>query len=579
MKIRFIGPLRKVTGSCTWLCDESRGWNFLVDCGMQQGEHTAASWNACEWPFDPSELKFVILTHAHVDHCGLIPMLYKKGFSGLVYCSKETAEIARILLRDAAELSNIGFVADDVDAIRWHEPRHGSLFGKFHSVDNDLYVRFFRSGHVVGELSVTVHWGAPGANQRSIAFSGDLGPNREDSEALPFMRHRMNVGMADFAVVESTYGATLRTAEQNDPAHRRMQLQRLLDRAVECGGKLVIPAFALGRVQDVLFDLHWIVAEDSQRYANVKFHLDAPSAQKMNGIVLDAMGRTENNGRNGKVRPLWLGKQMFHWFGLDDTDPNHVQTVLDICRMTLTGSRGSTTAPKAHGSAIARAWRPIFRTIDARNRSVDERHSGASVYVVSSGSCDGGPAAWWLPKLLSSADTTVALAGFCSASTVGGQLLSLAQAGLAERRRLTGDISWPGGGTIPMAEVKADIVALTGYSAHADQAGLLDWVFEVREDKRLITSRMVFIQHGGEVQRRQLASQIKIRALELGVDVGSISPADPGAWFDLDDNASQMSESVHLRQMEEEIARLSREVARRREHHSAQMNTITLAGT
>jgi metallo-beta-lactamase family protein len=173
----------------------------------------------------------------------------------------------------------------------------------------------------------------------------------------------------------------------------------------------------------------------------------------------------------------------------------------------------------------------------------------------------------------------VALAGFCSASTVGGQLLSLAQAGLPERRRLTGDISWPGGGTIPMAEVKADIVALTGYSAHADQAGLLDWVFEVREDKRLITSRMVFIQHGGEVQRRQLASQIKIRALELGVDVGSISPADPGAWFDLDDNASQMSESVHLRQMEEEIARLSREVARRREYHSAQMNTITLAGT
>jgi metallo-beta-lactamase family protein len=564
MKIRFIGPLGKVTGSCTWMQDEARGWNFLVDCGMQQGERTAAGWNACDWPFDPKEIRFVILTHAHVDHCGLIPMLYKRGFRGLVYCSNETAEIASILLRDAAELSDIGFTAADVDAIRWHEPLRGPLFGRFHPVDQDLFVRFFRSGHVVGALSVSVHWGAPGPNQRSIAFSGDLGPNEEDSEGLPFLRHRMNVGKTDFSVVESTYGATVRTAEQADPERRRARLRSLLDRTIERKGTLVIPAFALGRVQDVLFDLHWIVAEDPQRYATVRFHLDAPSAQKMNAVLLEAASRTENNGVKGKVRPVWLGKQMFRWFDLDDTEPAHVQMVLDICRMTLLPNAGRAGRGPHHGNAVARAWRPIFRTVE--NRKLLARGDGicASVYVVSSGSCDGGPAAWWLPKLLSSPGNTVALAGFCSASTVGGQLLSLAQAGPGERRRLTGDIAWPGGATMPMARVEADIVALSGYSAHADQAGLLDWIFDVREDLRPIESRLVFIQHGGNAQRQQLASAIGARARGEGVAVGSISPSDPVAWFDLDRNASEMSEEGCLREMEDEIARLSRELARRR---------------
>lgn len=564
MKIRFIGPLGKVTGSCAWMRDEARGWNFLVDCGMQQGERTAADWNACDWPFDPEELRFVILTHAHVDHCGLIPMLYKQGFRGLVYCSKETADIARILLHDAAQLSDIGFTPEDVDAIRWREPVKGHLFGKFHPVEQDLFVRFFRSGHVVGALSVSIHWGAPGPDQRSIAFSGDLGPNEEDNEGLPFLRHRMNVGMTDYSVVESTYGATVRTAEQVDPESRRGRLRGLLDRTVECGGALVIPAFALGRVQDVLFDLHWIVAENPARYAKVGFHLDAPSAQKMNGVLIEAAKRTENNGAKGKVRPLWLGKQMFRWFDLDDTDTAHVQAVLDICRMTLLAKAGSLPKGQPHGNAIARAWRPIFRAVENRKRFAPGEDTCASVYVVSSGSCDGGPAAWWLPKLLASAGTTVALAGFCSAGTVGGQLMSLAQAGPGERRRLTGDIAWPDGTAVPMAHVEAHIVALSGYSAHADQTGLLDWVFDVRDDLRPIDDRLVFIQHGGDAQRLELAKAIESRARHESKAVHAISPSDPDVWFDLDRSAAEISEEGCLREIEGEIARLSRELARRR---------------
>ena len=358
--------------------------------------------------------------------------------------------------------------------MRWHEPCQLPLFERFHPVDHNLFVRFFRSGHVTGALSVAVHWGPPGPTQRSIVFSGDLGPNSEDQEGLPFLRHWMHVGENDYAVVESTYGATVRSAEQTEPEYRRCQLRELLDKTMGDGGNLIVPAFSLGRVQDVLFDLHCIVAENPERYKDVRFFIDAPSARKMSGILLEAVSRTENNGRNGKVRPVWLGKQMFRWFRLVDTNPAHVQTALDICRMTLTPKEEGIWHQARCGNTVARAWRPIFNAIKKRKQFNPDPEGRATVFVVSSGSCDGGPAAWWLPRLLGSAANTVALAGYCSPGTVGGQLLSLAQAGVGDRQRLTGSLDWPDGVAMWQAEIKAGIVALSGYSAHADQAGLLD---------------------------------------------------------------------------------------------------------
>jgi metallo-beta-lactamase family protein len=129
---------------------------------------------------------------------------------------------------------------------------------------------------------------------------------------------------------------------------------------------------------------------------------------------------------------------------------------------------------------------------------------------------------------------------------------------------LTGHVIWPDGTTVPMAKVKADIVALSGYSAHADQAGLLDWVFDVRDDLRPINGRLIFIQHGGDAQRLALENAIESRAQHEGTTIQAISPHDPDVWFDLDRNASEISEELRLQQLEKEITRLSREVARRR---------------
>jgi metallo-beta-lactamase family protein len=130
MEVCFGGPLGVVTGSCTWR-DIERDWNFLIDCGMQQGETTADEWNSGVWPFDPAEIQFVVLTHAHIDHCGLIPVLYKKGFKGQIYCTEETKEIATYLLKDAASQSGGPFNRSDVDAVRWHEPGSEKQLGTF----------------------------------------------------------------------------------------------------------------------------------------------------------------------------------------------------------------------------------------------------------------------------------------------------------------------------------------------------------------------------------------------------------------------------------------------------------------
>lgn len=556
MKIRFIGPLNKVTGSCTWLLDEMRGWNFLVDCGMQQGESSATEWNRAEWPFVPAALKFVVLTHAHIDHCGLIPMLYKQGFRGVVYCAKETAAIATILLRDAARIANPGYTEQDVDAIRWHEPASRSLFGQFHPVGQDLFLRFYRSGHVIGALSVAVHWGPPGDTQRSIVFSGDVGPNDEDDEQLPFLRHRMGVGNNDFAVIESTYGDKLRDPHAFSAAERRARLRQLVDDAIGRQGALVIPAFSLGRIQDVLFDLHWIVAEAPERYRKLACYLDAPTAKKIHEVVLPALHRTESNGRNGKVRPLWLGKQMFRWFGLDDRDPSHVQRVLDICAMSLSPG-GHAQSDAGHGNALAQAWRPVLRSLKDLKQADPHAAGQTPVYVVSSGSCDGGPAVRWLSRLLGNENNTVAMSGYCSPSTVGGQLLKLGSAGPDERRRLTGMLSWATQ-EMPLAEVRAHIVALSGYSAHADQGGLVGWLFRTFKGTRHIAGKTVFIQHGGERQRIQLAGAIATQAALEGAAVQSILPDDPDVWFDLECDGAQIAEETRRQHLREEILRLQR---------------------
>ena len=559
MKVRFLGPVGKVTGSCTWLWDEERNWSMLVDCGMQQGEPNADKWNACEWPFDPKEIKLVVLTHAHIDHCGLLPMLYKKGFEGRVYCAKETRQIATLLLKDAARLGGAGFYQDDVDKIVWHEPGAGEMFfGKLHPLDQDLFVSFYRSGHIVGAVSAVIHWGPPkSVEQRSIAFSGDLGPNQEDLEELPFLRHRMGVPSCEFAVVESTYGSKVRNHDECTAMTRRDQLRRLMDQCLRTGGVLGISAFSLGRTQDVLFDLHWIVAEDPDRYGSMPVFLDSPTARKLHGVILTALERTECNGRKGKVRPLWLGKQMFRWFDLDGTDPEHTARVLEICKMTLGHCESAKPSHKSLGNDISRSWRSVVRPPASRAEVDEVIARGPAVLVFSSGTCDGGPVAHWLPKLLGNARNTIALSGYCHPSTVGGKLLALTNVPKSERRRLSGNLTWHPDASFELAEVRAGVTALQGYSAHADQQGLMKWISDdTRIAQRKPLSRGIFIQHGTDVNRHALCDAINARAADINGLNMHVALPDAESVFDLDKGGEKVIVEDQLLDLDRQIAQL-----------------------
>lgn len=565
MKAMFVGPLGKVTGSCTWLFDERKGWNLLVDCGMQQGERTEQEWNAGHWPFDPAKLKLVVLTHAHLDHCGLIPLLYKRGFKGSVYCSKETAQLATIQLKDAIKISDLGYTAADVDKIKWHEPGKGGFFGRFHPVDDDLFLRFFRAGHVIGAVSVAVYWG-PKDDQRSINFSGDVGPDTEDAENLPWLRHRMGVGSCDFAVLESTYGDKVRDAEAMSAMQRRARLKSLLDQTVDQNGALVLPAFSLGRTQDVLFDLHQIVAESNGRFDEVKFFMDSPSARKMHVPMVEGFMRTENNGvSHGKVRPCWLGKQFFRAFGLNDKDPDHCSYAEELCRSTLLAEPLSWSAgTHKPGNALSQAWRSVFTLVRDRDQTAKQIVGKPIVLLIGSGMCDGGPAAYWLPRLLGLRSTTVATTGYASSSSVAGRLMSVATLSSGERSRLSGELIWEAPGSkyddahYPMKQIEARITALSGYSAHADQKGLVDWAFSEHKGDLYAAGKTIFIQHGEDRARKALAAALKERAMQHGIALlPVVMPEEFDDVYDLDCHGQLMTNERRADELQAQIELLN----------------------
>lgn len=566
MEICFVGPLGKVTGSCTWMRDESRGWSFLVDCGMQQGERSAKEWNSCEdWPFQVADLQFVLLTHAHIDHSGLIPVLYKQGFKGPIYCTEETQKIAELLLRDAARFPETPYSEKDLELIKWRTPGGSTKFGIYHPVDQDLFIRFFRSGHIVGSVSISIHWGPKGDDQKSIVFSGDVGPGSEDGEVLPFLRFPLHPKPGNFAVLESTYGSVVREKSERSPSERRAQLKMLLDKILESGGTLALPAFSVGRTQDLLFDIHYLVAEDEERYGAIKYLIDSPTSEKVNAVTLEAIKKTQLNPSTGKSRPLWMGKQVFRELGLDKNNREHFDFALDIFSMTF-GKIDRSAFRGRFGNSVAGAWRPLFKRVKDRARKIQEE-DGPRVILMSSGTGDGGACASWLPALIQSERNIVALTGYCAATTVGGQLLTLMRSPIDQRKLHTGEIVWKNldgsrSLSLPISLVRAQITCLKGYSAHGDQTDLVNWLFENhRGSLRQVLGRTVFLQHGEDRARDALQAALHERADEWGLDLNVVKPRDPARWFDLDMDPVHSGGDLDLEEIKLEIGRLQQALA------------------
>ncbi len=415
LKIRFCGAAGTVTGSCYWVRTDTR--QFLVDCGMFQGPKTVKELNYGDFPFDPSALDFILLTHAHIDHSGLVPKLTKLGFSGLIYATAGTRDLLAYMLPDSAyiqemEVSRLNRCnrqrgRDEVEPIYTGEDVEVSL-AQMRTVDyeswleiGDLRVRFWNAGHILGAASIELEIQDKGAPQR-LLFSGDIGPDNKlfhpDPEAPSGL---------DFVICESTYGG--RHRKDLGPSERRAMLAKEINAAMKAGGALVIPAFAVERTQELLQDISHLLHR--REIPDVPVFLDSPLAIRVTSVFSDHQQDLED------VRK---GRSPF------ENSSFHFTETVD------------------ESKAIA-------------------RFTGNSIILAASGMCDAGRIRHHLKNHLWRQKSTVLLVGFQAEGTLG-RLLEQGK----KRVKIQGE----------EIEVKARIRTLDTYSGHADHDGLLAWIRE-----------------------------------------------------------------------------------------------------
>ena len=422
MKLHFLGAAQEVTGSCFLV--EAGGARFLVDCGMHQGGRDAEARNHQAWPFDPADIDFVLLTHAHIDHSGLLPRLVAMGFKGPIVCTRATADLLGVMLLDSAHIQEASWA-------RWQRRRQrgrparetrllytvrqaeqsleqlqGVAYGESLQLHPAVRVRFQDAGHILGSASLEI-WLSErtreGACTRKLVVSGDLGqPGR------PIVRDPTPIDEADLLLIESTYGNRL---------HRSMdatveELVQVVDDTLTRGkGNLIVPAFALGRTQELLLLLTRLVREG--RLPRLRVFVDSPMADRVTQLT---------------------------WKHLDYLDDE---------------TRALLSARKAHPEWLELRFTQSVEESMALNRI----HSGA-IILAASGMCDAGRIQHHLRHHLGHAGSAVALVGYQAEGTLGRRLVD----GARQVRVLGEDI-----------RVRARIHTIGGLSAHADQAALLDW--------------------------------------------------------------------------------------------------------
>ena len=282
MKLIFLGANHEVTGSRTLI--ECGGLYGFVDYGMEQGRNV---FENAESPVSPSQLDFILLTHAHIDHSGYLPLLYKNGFRGTIFATEITTQLCRIMLRDSAHIqmqeaqwqsrkgkrANHGTVEpvyniDDAEGTLELFSPHG--YGEIVDVAPGVRARFADIGHLLGSSAVEV-WLSENGQEKKVVFSGDLGNTNQ-----PIIRDPGTIDDADYLVIESTYGDRLHDTERPD---RAAILAECIQRAFDRGGNVIIPSFAIGRTQEMLFLMREILQRGLIKgHAEIPVYVDSPLA-------------------------------------------------------------------------------------------------------------------------------------------------------------------------------------------------------------------------------------------------------------------------------------------------------------
>ena len=431
MKITFIGATHEVTGSCYYL--EAAGKKFLVDCGMEQGPDY---YENKEIPVPPGELDFVLLTHAHMDHSGNLPAIYAKGFHGPVYATEATCNLCDIMLRDSAHIQMFEAEWRNRKGRRQGKPEFvpaytmedamgvlrnfvGCPYDQGIIVGEGIRVKFIDAGHLLGSSSIEIQISEDGVD-KTIVFSGDIGNTNQ-----PLIKDPVYLKKADYVVMESTYGDR---SHGERPDYVKL-LADIIQETFDRGGNVVIPSFAVGRTQEMLYFIRQIKAEGLVHgHGNFKVYVDSPLANEATNI---------------------FGMHKYDCFD---------EEALELIRkginpLSFPGLKISVTSE------------------DSRAINFDE---DCKVIISASGMCDAGRIKHHLKHNLWREDSTILFVGYQADGTAGRALLEG-----AKEIKLFGESVY----------VAAKICRMPGISGHADVNGLIDWIkaFEEKPQKVFIT--------------------------------------------------------------------------------------------
>lgn len=500
MKIKFCGASSGVTGSCHLLTTENH--KILLDCGQFQGGKSQEALNAEPFPFDPAEVECVILSHAHIDHCGRIPLLVKRGFRGKIYCTDATADLLDVMLKDSGYIHEkdaerqsrkalragkppvepLYTYNDAVEALQYVEP---VLYNQLIELNENMKIVFNDAGHILGS-AITELWITEDGKESKIVFSGDLGMIDR-----PILRDPTIIKKADYVIMETTYG------NRNHPENST-SINQLLDivlKTIKRGGNVVIPSFAVGRTQEIIFEFNRFYEEHPEyrdQLDKVKVYVDSPMATTA----------TEMFRKNAQV--------------FDEETKAYIMrgdNPLDFKNLKFTRT-----------------------TAESQALNMDR---SPKIIISASGMCEAGRIRHHLKHNLWDARSSVVFVGYQAEGTLGKLLVEG-----------TKDITLFG----EAVHVNAEIYNLEGFSGHADQNGLFAWISGFRKKPR-----QVFLVHGEEDSKKDFA---KLISDKLGYDPVVVLE---NSEYELDMNTAEITHVEKLLEegrKDDEIERLRTQLAK-----------------
>ncbi|MBQ7957481.1 MAG: MBL fold metallo-hydrolase [Clostridia bacterium] len=466
MKLTFLGAAHEVTGSCTLL--SACGYNILIDCGMEQGADT---YENCDIPVSPAEIDCVLLTHAHIDHSGKIPMLVANGYKGPVFSTSATQKLCSIMLLDSAHIQELEALWKNKRAARSGEGEYKPLYttedvhktlplfkGCEYSEKYDIFdgisVRFIDAGHLLGSASIEITVNENG-EEKTILFSGDVG-----NISRPLIRDPQKPKKADFVVIESTYGDRLHGARPDYVT----QLTRIIQDTFDNGGNVIIPCFAIGRTQEMLY----LIREIKERKL-INGHSDFP-------VWVDSPLAVE-------ATEIYSNDDELMAFYDDETLKLLKENIEPIKFRGLNLSVTSDESKKINSDGKPK------------------------IILSASGMCEAGRIRHHLKHNLWRKECSVLFVGYQAHGTLGRMLTD----GARHIKLFGEDI-----------QVRAKIEKLDGISGHADKNMLLDWLDNIDEKPERI-----FVNHGDDNCCENFAETV---STALGIT--AVAPYN-GAVYDL----------------------------------------------